>query len=128
MKRGERKMFRVPAIEVTLSLISCWWAIVLFNSPNMFNNLPDLYLFFGEISQETHWGIIFSIAALLKIFGIVLKRNKLRKIGLGFSFVLYGLISAGFFLATDIHTGSGTYAALSFMALWGIREVEVRNG
>jgi hypothetical protein len=128
MKREERKMFRVPAIEVSLSLISFWWAYVLFSSPFLFDNLPELFLFFGEISQEVHWGILFLISAFVKILGVLVKNRKLRKVGLGISFVLYALISAGFFLAAGVHTGAGTYAVISFMALWGIREVDVRNG
>ncbi|KWW17963.1 hypothetical protein AS888_20855 [Peribacillus simplex] len=128
MKRND-DMFRIPIIEVILSMISSWWAVVLFNSPDLFNRLPNTYEFFGNIAKESHWGLLFLTAAIVKIMGIVLKNRWMRKIGLFLSALVYSLIAAAYFLGMGwFSVGFGTFSAISIMALWGIREVEIRNG
>ncbi|MCM3598728.1 hypothetical protein M4D55_23495 [Metabacillus idriensis] len=128
MKERQR-MFIIPIVEVVLSLISSWWAIVLFNSPHMFNNLPAIYRFFGDIGQEYLWGCVFLFAALVKILGIIFRKTMLRKFGLFMSAVIYGIISAGYYLGLGFYSiGFGVFFLISFMALWGIREVGTRNG
>lgn len=124
-----QRMFIIPIVEVVLSLISLWWAIVLFNNPDMFNDLPAIYRFFGDIGQEHIWACVFLFAALVKIFGIIFRKAKLRKFGLFMSAVIYGIISAGYYLGTGFFSiGFGVFFLMSFMALWGIREVGTRNG
>ncbi|MGE7880167.1 hypothetical protein [Peribacillus muralis] len=128
MKRND-DMFRIPIIEVILSMISSWWAVVLFNSPNLFNRIPDTYEFFGNIAEEYHWGMLFMTAAIVKIMGIVLRSRWMRKLGLFLSALVYSFIAAAYFLGTGwFSVGFGTFSAISIMALWGIREVEIRNG
>lgn len=69
MKR-DGDMFRIPIIEVILSAISSWWAIVLFNSPDLFVRLPETYEFFSNATVEYQWAILFFSAALVKIMRI----------------------------------------------------------
>jgi hypothetical protein len=127
--KGKNPMFRIPIVEIALSLLSFWWAFVLFKTPDMFDHLPELYEIFGHISTEIHWAIVFIIAAFLKIIGVFIGHRIFRKIGLIFSFILYGLISAGFFLSMGMpNINAGTYAIISLMAIWGVREVDYRNG
>lgn len=121
-------MFIIPIVEVVLSLISLWWGIVLFNSPGMFNELPEIYRFFGEIAQEYIWAFVFLFAASVKILGIIIRNAKLRKFGLFMSAVIYGIISSGYYLGLGFYSiGFGVFGMLSFMALWGIREVGTRD-
>lgn len=122
-------MLRIPIIEVILSIISTWWAVVLFNQPDQFERLPTTYQFFSSVANEWQWGIVFLVAASVKIFGILLKNELLRKIGLFMSAMIYGLIAAAYYLGSGwFSIGFGTFAALSIMAFWGIREVRIRNG
>lgn len=122
-------MLRIPIIEVILSIISTWWAVVLFNQPDQFERLPTTYQFFSSVANEWQWGIVFIVAASVKIFGILLKNELLRKIGLFMSAMIYGLIAAAYYLGSGwFSIGFGTFAALSIMAFWGIREVRIRNG
>jgi len=115
---------RVPIIELFLSIISLWWAFICFTNNHLFDNLPDFYIIFAEISQEFGWGCIFVLAAAIKVFGILLKKSWMRRLGLTMSAFLYGIISAGFILSGHVLVHStGTYFALSVLAIWGIREV-----
>lgn len=126
----DRNRFKdVPIIEIILSLISTWWAIVFINIPEIFTLRPKTYAGFADIAPEYIWSIVFIVAASIKIIGIFAKLNFLRKFGLTMSTIIYAFIaycyidSLGF-----LNTGFGTFAALSLMALWGIREVERTNG
>lgn len=122
-------MLKIPIIEVILSFISTWWAIVLFNQPDLFEKLPKTYYFFSSIAPEYQWALLFLTAALVKVFGILLKNETLRKIGLFMSAIIYGLIAAAYYLGVGwFNVGFGTFAAMSIMAFWGIREVKIRNG
>ncbi|MGV7002542.1 hypothetical protein ACWA2C_28295 [Priestia megaterium] len=119
---------RIPIIELFLSIISLWWAFICFTNNHLFDNLPDLYVIFAEVSQETGWGFVFVTAAAIKIFGILLQKKWMRKLGLTMSAFLYGIISAGFILSGHVLVHStGTYFALSVLAIWGIREVVERD-
>lgn len=103
--------------------------MVLFNQPDQFERLPTTYQFFSSVANEWQWGIVFIVAASVKIFGILLKNELLRKIGLFMSAMIYGLIAAAYYLGSGwFSIGFGTFAALSIMAFWGIREVRIRNG
>jgi hypothetical protein len=126
-KRGI--VLKIPIIEFILSLISSWWAIVLFKTPDMFENIPQIYGFFDRFADEHYWAAIFLLAATVKILGIIVSNNSIRKIGLIMSAVLYGFIAYSYYIGNGwLSIGFGTFFALSVMALWGIREVEIRNG
>ena len=126
----DKRIFKdVPIIEIILSLISTWWAIVFINSPDIFTLRPNTYAGFANIAPEHIWSIVFIIAAAVKIIGIFAKLNFLRKFGLTMSTIIYALIAYCYFESLGfLSTGFGTFAALSLMALWGIREVERTNG
>ncbi len=112
----------VPIVECFLSIISVWWAIVLFFDEGFFR-VPKVYDPLAAI--EDGWGYVFLTAAFLKIIGIILDKNWVRRVGLSFSVFLYALIAAGYILAGDaIHTGTGVYFALAVLALYQIREVK----
>jgi biotin transporter BioY len=122
-------MFVIPILEIGLAMISIWWAIVLFSLPGLFNSLPELYSGINNFSDPYQWGFLFFFVAIAIITGIAFRNNKLRKVGLFSASIVLALISAGLFLGDyGLTTGSGTYAVLSFMALWGVREVGKRNG
>ena len=124
----KQKMFIIPIVEVVLSLISLWWGVVLFNSPNLFDDLPEVYRFFGEVAPEYIWAFVFLFSAFVKILGIIIRNAKLRKFGLFMSAVIYGIISSGYYLGLGFYSiGFGVFGLISFMALWGIREVGSRN-
>lgn len=124
----KHKMFIIPIVEVVLSLISLWWGVVLFNNPNLFNDLPEVYRFFGRVTTEYNWGFVFLFSAFVKIIGIILRNAKLRKFGLLMSAIIYGIISSGYYLGSGFYSiGFGVFGLISFMALWGIREVKTRN-
>lgn len=120
-------MRSVPVIEGFLSLISLWWAIVLFNQDNFFR-VPKVYEGLATLGKYG-WGCVFLVAAFMKILGILLEKRWLRRGGLTFSMFLYGLISAGYILAGDVmNTGTGVYFALSVLAAYECREVKTANG
>ena len=125
----KRRFKDVPIIEIILSLISTWWAIVFINSPDIFELRPNTFAGFADIAPEYMWSIVFIVAAAVKIIGIFAKLNFLRKFGLTLSTIIYALIAYCYFDSLGfLSTGFGTFAALSLMALWGIREVERTNG
>ena len=126
----DKKRFTdIPIIEIILSLISTWWAIVFFNSPDIFTLRPQTYTGFEDIAPEYVWMSTFIVAATIKIIGIFAKVNILRKFGLALSTIIYAFIAYCYFDSLGfLSTGFGTYASLSLMALWGIREVERTNG
>ncbi|MFP5116155.1 hypothetical protein ACSU64_27995 [Bacillaceae bacterium C204] len=116
-------MKKIPIIESFLSIISCWWAIVLFNQDDFFR-VPKVYEGLAVLGQFG-WGSVFLLAAFLKIFGILTEKARLREIGLMFSTLLYGLICAGYILSGDgMSTGTGVYFALCVLAFYQIREVK----
>ena len=115
-------MRNVPIIECFLSIISIWWSIVLFNTDDFFR-VPKAFEPLAAIDDG--WGFIFLTAAFLKIIGIILDKNWLRRVGLTFSVFLYALIASGYTLVGDvINTGTGVYFALAVLALYQIREVK----
>lgn len=117
-------MKKIPIIELFLSLISTWWAIVLFSNEQMLNRVPKHFEPLA-ILQENGWAIIFMVAAFVKVLGILTERFWLRRIGLTFSMFLYGLICAGYILSSDVlNTATGVYFALSVLSLWALREVK----
>lgn len=119
---------RIPIIELFLSIISLWWAFICFSNPHLFDQIPQMLNVFAKISQETGWGCVFIMAALIKVLGILLQKYWLRRIGLFLSMLLYGLITAGFVLSKEPFTHStGTYFALTVLAMWGAREVKSYN-
>ena len=125
----KRRFEDVPIIEIILSLISTWWAIVFFNSPDIFTLRPKTYEGFAEIAPEYVWMATFIVAATIKIIGIFAKLNFLRKFGLTLSAIIYAFIAYCYLASLGfLNTGFGTFASLSLMALWGIREVERTNG
>ena len=98
-------------------------------SPTKFTDDSQLYGFFGKFADESTWATIFLIGALVKILGLIFNKNIVRKIGLVISAVLYGFIAYAYFIGSGwFSIGFGTFFAMSLMALWGIREVEIRNG
>jgi len=119
---------RVPIIELFLSIISLWWAFICFMNPHLFDHLPVTYQIFADISQEKGWGCVFIVAASIKILGILLEKKWMRKLGLTMSAFLYSLIASGFILSGNfLYHSTGTYFALSVLAIWGIREVMERD-
>lgn len=125
----KKKNEPIPIIEVGFSILSACLALVLFSKPDMFDRLPATYEFFKALAPEYLWGIFFVVAALTKILGLLTRKRIIRKTGLIGSVIVYGLISASYFLGTGwFSIGFFTYSVLSFMALFAVREVDVRNG
>lgn len=123
------KQEAIPVVEVGLSILSMCLAFVFFSTPQMFDRLPATYEFFKALAPEWMWATFFVMAALTKLLGIATKRRKIRKAGLMASTIIYGLIAAAYYLGTGLFSiGFFTYAVLSFMALFSVREVDFLNG
>lgn len=119
----------IHLIEIGFSILSTCLAIVLIGSPNMFDRLPDTYEFFKAFASEQVWAYLFLTAAATKLLGIFTKNHKIRKVGLLGSTLIYGLIASAYFLGAGwFSIGFFTYAVLSFMALFAVREVGLING
>lgn len=119
-------MRKIPIIEMCLSIVSLWWAFVLFNNNQLFDNLFILFKPFAVVMDEQGWAFVFIVSATTKIFGIMFNRYRLRELGLTLSMVLYGVITSGFILSHEpLSTGTGTYFALCLLALQGLREVRI---
>jgi hypothetical protein len=122
-------MFRIPIIEVVLTIISSWWAAVMFNTPDLFENSPNIYEFFTHFGNEKQLGIVFIVGAGVKIIGLAARKAILRKAGLLISAFIYSMISVAYFMGSGwFSIGFGTFIAIALLALWGIREVDSRNG
>lgn len=118
-------MRKMPDKEASLSLVSIWWAIILFVNDDMFINLPSIFAYVTSFSTQTTWGIIFIIAALIKVIGLITERKYLRLIGLYCSLVLYGLITTGYILSSNpLISGTGVHFVLMLIAYAAIREVK----
>ncbi|CEG23119.1 hypothetical protein BN1080_02063 [Planococcus massiliensis] len=125
----KRKQEAIPVVEVGLSILSLCLAFVFFGSPQMFDRLPSTYEFFKALAPEWGWAIFFLVAASLKLLGIATKQRNIRKAGLIGSTIIYGLIAAAYYLGTGLFSiGFFTYAVLSFIALFSVREVDFLNG
>ena len=125
----KRKHESIPIIEVGFSILSALLALVLFSRPDMFDRLPTTYEFFKALAPEYVWGVFFLVAAITKILGLITRKGIIRKTGLIGSVLIYGLISASYFLGSGwFNIGFFTYSVLSFMALFAIREVDFING
>lgn len=119
----------IPVIEVGFSILSTCLAMVLYSRPQMFDRLPETYEFFKAFAPEYVWATIFLIAALTKLLGLATKKKLVRKLGLIGSTLIYGLIASAYFLGSGwFSIGFFTYAVLSFMALFAMREVDLCNG
>ena len=131
MNSRTRRVFvtDIPIIEVILSLISSWWAIVFLMSSDLFSEYPGTYAAFSEIAPITWWAVLFIVSALTKVIGIIAHVAWIRKLGLILSAVIYGLISYCYLDSVGwFSIGFGTFFAMSVMALWGVREVKRTNG
>lgn len=123
-----KRIHTIPTMEIFLSMISLWWALVLFFSGNTFERLPRTYSFFNLVADERAWATVFFIAALIKILGIILRKTLLRKVGLLLSAGIYAMIAGSYFLGVGwFSIGFGTFGVVTVMAIWGIREVEQRD-
>lgn len=124
-----KKQEPVPVIEVGFSILSTCLAIIMFGSDDLFNKLPKTYEFFKAFAPENVWGAIFLWAALTKLLGLATKKRSIRKVGLIASTVIYGLIASVYFLGAGwFSIGFFTFAVLSFMALFAVREVDWFDG
>lgn len=122
------KISRFPYSESILSANSLWMATVMFFNPNIFNTMPNLFKKMSAVFGPEIWGAIFTIAALIKIIGMITKKRLLRKAGLWASAVLYGFLAAFFGMASvGINLEAGFCVTLCFMAFRGLRGVD-RNG
>lgn len=122
-------MFRIPIIEVVLTIISSWWAAVMFNTPDLFEKSPNIYEFFTHFGNEKQLGVVFIVGAGVKIIGLAARKAILRKAGLLISAFIYSMISVAYFMGSGwFSIGFGTFIAIALLALWGIREVDSRNG
>ena len=119
-------MKKIPIYEAGLSIVSIWWAIVLFTNDRLFDQIPGYFRVFKKIIvNESGWAIFFLSAALVKIIGIVLENRTIRLIGLYMSVFLYAVISAGYILSKEpLQPGTGIHFVLMVFALWAIREVK----
>lgn len=116
-------------IEAGLSLVSIWWAVFLWTNDEVFEKLPRLFTTFEKVAPEKYWSFVFLAAALIKIIGILNHSFFFRRIGLTMSFVLYGVITAGFILSKEpLSHGTGTHFVLCIFALYALREVKKDAG
>jgi len=115
-------MRKVPIIELFLSIVSAWWAVILFLSMGMLQNTPKQLKAFAKLG-EMGWGFVFVATTLILILGVILENKILRKFGLMLCFFLFGLITAGFILSDPIRTATGTYFAICLLSIYGMREV-----
>lgn len=128
MVRESVKMKRLPIIEIQLSMISLFWAFILFQSQGYFEKAPNVYRVFDKIGPEWLWGIFFLTGALLKITGIAVRNLKLRKIGLFFSVGLYSCVSAGYILGGGfLSLGFFLHITFIFVAIFALKEVEMTD-
>ena len=120
-------MKKIPIVELFLSIVSLWLAVVMFFNSNIFSTMPKVFRIFSMIMDEKSWGLVFITAALMKIIGVVYMKEWLRKAGLTVSFMIYGSLSAGFLLGGEpIVFSTGTYFAMCVLAMYSIREVRER--
>lgn len=125
----KKKQEPIPVIEVGFSILSLCLAMVLYGKPDMFDRLPDTYEFFKAFAPEYVWATIFLLAAVTKLLGLATEKKNIRKLGLIGSTFIYGLIASAYFLGSGwFNIGFFTYAVLSFMALFAVREVDLHNG
>jgi len=118
-------MRKIPIIELFLSVVTTWWAIILFVSATLLDDTPKQLKTFAKLGEDG-WGFVFVATTLILILGIILDNVTLRKFGLFLSFFLFGLITAGFILTDPIRTATGTYFGICMLSMWGIREVGER--
>lgn len=124
-------MKAMTAVEIVLSYISLGWAYVLFTSPQLFESSESWNQVREIASYEWVVGSVAFIAAITKIYGIILKNKRIRWIGLMLSCIFWITIAAGMLMAKgylDFTTGFVVYSGLAVLSLWTSKEVMKGDG
>lgn len=119
------KRKRIPYFEALVSMLSYYLAIVCMFNNDMFAQLPELYGALGQLGNETFFAMVFFFAATVKVIGMVINFQTLRKIGLGLSALIYLVITVSYVMsAVPLNWGTGIFFLLFAFSLLNIFEVK----
>lgn len=111
-----KKRQSIPLLEVSLSFFSIYAAILMFLYPNILDESSGVYENMTAIVPQTTWAVAFLLAALVKVVGLVLKRDGLRRLGLLMSALIYGGIAFSYVMEFP-NLGAGVFFIMSAMAM-----------
>lgn len=119
------KKKRIPYFEALVSMLSYYLALVCMFNNNMFSQLPELYGALNRLGSETTFALIFLFAATVKVIGLVINCQVLRKIGLGLSALIYLVITVSYVMSeVPLNWGTGIFFLLFAFSLLNIFEVK----
>lgn len=111
-----KKRQSIPLLEVSLSFFSIYAAILMFLYPDILDKSSAVYENMTAIAPQMTWGVVFLVAALVKVVGLVLKRNGLRRLGLFLSTLIYGCIAVSYVMEFP-NLGAGVFFIMAVMAM-----------
>lgn len=121
----------VTIVEVIVIYISVGWGLVLITQHGIFAMSENFNKIEMIVRDERILGAVCLLVALVKIVGLIMKKDKIRQIGLLASSVLWVLISASFVVArgsVEFNTGFVVYSGIAVMCLWASKEVRGSDG
>ncbi len=96
------------AIEVSLTSLLFWWAIVLLLPYDTFGS-SEGYHSMASIASEETWGFAILAIAIINLIGLAKGHQKIRMIGLLLAMGLWVFVAMMFALSNVIVVTTGTY-------------------
>lgn len=92
------KIPQIPTFEVFITFLSYSLAFMLFVNENLFESNLATYGTFAKLGDEWTYGLVFILAATIKLVGILMDIKGLRIIGLVISAVIYATLATMFMM------------------------------
>ena len=119
------KRKRIPYFEAFVTMLSYYLAVALMFNNDLFSQLPDVYGALVQLGSETVFVFVFFFAATVKVIGLIINCNMLRKIGLSLSALIYLVIAVSYVMsAVPLNWGTGIFFLLFAFSLLNIFEVK----
>lgn len=96
------KIPQIPTFEVFITFLSYSLAFMLFVNQNLFEHNLATYETFKRIGDEWTYGLVFIVAATIKLVGILIDIKGLRIIGLVISAIIYATMGTMFMMGQSI--------------------------
>jgi len=117
---------KATVVEILITYISLGWSFVMLTNDDIFDKSENFNKLQSLVQTEWVVGVVCLFLAIVKIYGMVLKNNKIRWLGLILSTFFWIIVSSTFLLSAGkfmINTGFVVYSGLAVMCLWTSKEV-----
>lgn len=94
----------------------CWAFVLLWSNPTLLETSPS-YAPMHMTMPQFYWGVLFLLAASVKLIGLVTERLYLRVMGAALGSFLWGFVATSFFLTIGVPTGFFIYGLFALTSL-----------